>query len=70
MILTAKEVRYMSDNYYANKLTYLMKCIKNSSYSGNYDVTINEEISKETISKLEELGYVVDHVRNKFIIRW
>ena len=60
----------MADNYYSNKLPYIMKCIKNASYSGNYDVIITEEISDDTYEKLIDLGYSIEMQEYSYKIGW
>lgn len=68
MILDAKEVRYMADTYYNDKLPYIMKCIKNASYSGNYDVTVTENIEK-IYEKLIGLGYSIETIKSDCIYK-
>jgi hypothetical protein len=71
MILDAQETRYMSDSYYHCKMNYVMKCIKNAAHGGNYDIDITEQIDKETITKLKDLGYTVQaHSPCLYSIGW
>jgi len=72
MILSAKEVRYMADNYYTNNFPYIMKSIKHEAHRGNYTVTISEKVPREVYNKLIELGYIFkeDLVNGLSIIEW
>jgi hypothetical protein len=72
MILSAEEVRYISTNYYTNNLPYIMKCIKEAAYKGEFSVKINFEVSQEAYNKLVKLGYNFkeDTLKSISIIEW
>lgn len=78
-MLTAEEARVIADKGYEQavhaEIDKVLKKIKGFAETGLYEITLNGELRKETISTLKELGYKIKvrdrfHCYSKTIISW
>jgi hypothetical protein len=77
--LTAEEARMIADGGYEQavyaEIDKVLRQVKEFAKTGLYEIILNRELYKETITTLKELGYKIKvrdrfHCYSKTIISW